>query len=240
MQRSEDDKGISLRQLADVVSDGSALVEDSYVELRDRWLDRCSGQTVAAAPSSYHAAYVRRLSPLSDIVSEGAGDRGLSRHAGRAGLRPRRRFEHPHRSRGSPAEVTTAVRDRLPTRPPSSTSSRGHREACPTTGASSTRRATRCTTPAATRSSRTRSAPCPATTRSPRSTPSSSSRSRASPAGTSITSTSRRSRRPRTPRRRSSSTPSSSVATSRSSSSSWTSGRGSPRTGARRRATPTG
>jgi hypothetical protein len=64
--RSEDDKGISLRQLADVVADGSALVEDSYVEMRDRWLDRMLGEDRPPTPKSYHAAYVRRLSTLSD------------------------------------------------------------------------------------------------------------------------------------------------------------------------------
>jgi len=68
--RSEDDKGISLRQLADVLSDGSALVEDVYAELRDRWLDRILGEGRAPSPSSYHAAYVRRLSPLQDVYSK--------------------------------------------------------------------------------------------------------------------------------------------------------------------------
>ncbi len=68
--RSEDDKGISLRQLADVLSDGSALVEDVFAELRDRWLDRILGEGRPPAPSSYHAAYVRRLSPLQDVYSK--------------------------------------------------------------------------------------------------------------------------------------------------------------------------
>jgi len=64
--RNEENKGISLRQLADVVADSSALVEDSYVEMRDRWLDRLLGQDRPPAPKSYHAAYVRRLSTLTD------------------------------------------------------------------------------------------------------------------------------------------------------------------------------
>ena len=64
--RSEDDKGISLRQLADVLADASALVEDAYAAMRERWLDRILGRERPAAPSSYHAAYVRRLSPLKD------------------------------------------------------------------------------------------------------------------------------------------------------------------------------
>jgi hypothetical protein len=68
--RSEDDKGISLRQLAEVLADGSALVEDVYTELRDRWLDRILGPGRAPAPSSYHAAYVRRLSPLQDVYAK--------------------------------------------------------------------------------------------------------------------------------------------------------------------------
>jgi hypothetical protein len=70
VERSEDDKGISLRQLAEVLPDGSALVEDAYMEMRDRWLDRILGGERAANPSSYHAAYVRRLSPLRDIYSK--------------------------------------------------------------------------------------------------------------------------------------------------------------------------
>jgi len=68
--RSEDDKGISLKQLADVLSDGSALVEDAYTAMRDRWLDRILGADRALLPSSYHAAYVRRLSPLEDIYTK--------------------------------------------------------------------------------------------------------------------------------------------------------------------------
>jgi hypothetical protein len=68
--RSEDDKGISLKQLADVLSDGSALVEDAFMAMRDRWLDRILGPERAPRPSSYHAAYLRRLSPLKDIYTK--------------------------------------------------------------------------------------------------------------------------------------------------------------------------
>ena len=71
--RSEEEKGISLRQLAEVVGDGSALVEDCYSELRDRWLDRLLGPDRPATPSSYHAAYVRRLSPLADTYPKERG-----------------------------------------------------------------------------------------------------------------------------------------------------------------------
>ena len=70
VERSEDDKGISLRQLAEVLPDGSALVEDSFMEMRERWLDRILGAERPANPSAYHAAYVRRLSPLRDVYSK--------------------------------------------------------------------------------------------------------------------------------------------------------------------------
>ncbi|HEU0303304.1 MAG TPA: hypothetical protein VFR32_01860 [Gaiellaceae bacterium] len=70
VERSEDDKGISLRQLAEVLPDGSALVEDVYTQMRERWLDAILGADRPSNPSSYHAAYVRRLSPLKDIYSK--------------------------------------------------------------------------------------------------------------------------------------------------------------------------
>src|SRR5262249_44761659 len=46
-------------------------------------------------------------------VHEGAGDGDLPRHARRDGPRPRRRPEHPHRSRGSSAEGAACLRDRV-------------------------------------------------------------------------------------------------------------------------------
>jgi hypothetical protein len=68
--RSEEDKGISLRQLADVLSDGSALTEDAYADMRERWLDRLLGADRPPMPSSHHAGYMRRLSPLKDIYTK--------------------------------------------------------------------------------------------------------------------------------------------------------------------------
>ena len=103
--RSEEEKGISLRQLAEVVADGSALVEDCYSELRDRWLDRLLG----AGPAGDAFVLPRRVRPPAvparRHVSEGTRDRGVSRHAERPRLRPGRRLQYPHRPRGSPAEV---------------------------------------------------------------------------------------------------------------------------------------
>ena len=110
VERSEDDKGISLRQLAEVLPDGSALVEDSFMEMRERWLDRILGADRAASPSAYHAAYETALAAQGHLF-EGAGDGGLPGDVDGARLRPRGRQEHPHRPRGPPAEDAAPVRD---------------------------------------------------------------------------------------------------------------------------------
>jgi hypothetical protein len=68
--RSEEDKGISLRQLADVLSDGTALLEDAYAEMCERWFDRLLGSDRPTMPSSHHTAYMRRLSPLKDVYTK--------------------------------------------------------------------------------------------------------------------------------------------------------------------------
>ena len=169
--RSEEEKGISLRQLAEVVADGSALVEDCYSELRDRWLDRLLGPDRPATPSSYHAAFVRRLSPLADTYPKERGievclatlsDLGFDL-AGDSNIRT----DLEDRPQKSPRASVIA------SDPPSVvhliTRAQG---GCPTTGASFMRPATRCTTPAVIPTFRMRSAPWPATTPSPRSTPS--------------------------------------------------------------------
>ena len=238
--RSEDDKGISLRQLAEVVADGSALVEDSYVEMRDRWLDRLLG---SERPGDA-VVLSRRVRPPAVAarrhVSEGAGRRGVSRDADGARLRPRGRLEHPHRSRGPAAEVAAALRDRLRPavgRPPHHPGA-GRVARLPELHARGrSRAALRRLRPgsavhvscAVARSRADGDLRVPHRVDHPRAR---LARAVLRPVA--------RSRRPRTPRRRSSSTRTSSGATRRSSSSSSTSGLGSPRTAARRRATPTG
>jgi hypothetical protein len=62
--RNEEEKGISLRNLAEVLAEASAAAEDAYARLRERWFDKLLGPEREDVPSSYHVAYVRRLSPL--------------------------------------------------------------------------------------------------------------------------------------------------------------------------------
>jgi hypothetical protein len=68
--RSEDEKRVSLRQLAEVLADAGALIDDVYTAQRDRWFERLLGPERAPLPSSYHAAYMRRLSPLDSIYTK--------------------------------------------------------------------------------------------------------------------------------------------------------------------------
>ena len=62
--RNEEEKGISLRELEAVLAQTSERSTAAYVPLRDRWFERLLGSERAEVPSSYHVAYLRRLSPL--------------------------------------------------------------------------------------------------------------------------------------------------------------------------------
>jgi hypothetical protein len=68
--RNEEEKGISLRQLAEVLADASALAEERWANLRTRWFDRLLGEDRPVRPRSYHASYMRRLSPLADTYTK--------------------------------------------------------------------------------------------------------------------------------------------------------------------------
>ncbi|PWU24920.1 MAG: hypothetical protein C5B48_03925 [Candidatus Rokuibacteriota bacterium] len=68
--RNEEEKAISLRQLADVLADASALSEERWLELRGRWFERLLGPDRADRPRAYHASYMRRLSPLEETYSK--------------------------------------------------------------------------------------------------------------------------------------------------------------------------
>ncbi len=70
IERNEEEKGISIRALAEqlrVASDESAA---AYGELRDRWFERLLGPEREAIPASYHMAYMRRLSPLEETYTK--------------------------------------------------------------------------------------------------------------------------------------------------------------------------
>jgi hypothetical protein len=68
--RSEEEKDVSLRELAAVLADASALVDDLYAEQRERWFERLLGPERTPVPSSAHAPYMRRLSPLEHVYTK--------------------------------------------------------------------------------------------------------------------------------------------------------------------------
>ena len=70
IRRNENEKGISLHRLSEVVRDAADATSESYSELRGRWLDRLLGAERPAVPSSYHALYVYRLAALADVYAK--------------------------------------------------------------------------------------------------------------------------------------------------------------------------
>jgi hypothetical protein len=62
--RSEEEKGVSLRTLADALAEASAAAEQAYLSMRQKWFDRVLGPERDEQPHSYHTAYIRRMSPL--------------------------------------------------------------------------------------------------------------------------------------------------------------------------------
>jgi hypothetical protein len=70
VKRNEEEKGISLRQLADVLAKASSAAETAYETLRARWFERLLGPERQEIPASYHVAYLRRLSPLADTYTK--------------------------------------------------------------------------------------------------------------------------------------------------------------------------
>ncbi len=68
--RNEAEKQISLRELADALTTVGEGAAAAYDELRERWLDRLLGDGRAPKPSSYHAAYLFRLTSLADVYTK--------------------------------------------------------------------------------------------------------------------------------------------------------------------------
>jgi hypothetical protein len=68
--RNEEEKGISLRELEAVLAQASERSTGAYVLLRDRWFERLLGPEREQVPSSYHVAYLRRLSPLASTYTK--------------------------------------------------------------------------------------------------------------------------------------------------------------------------
>src|SRR5215212_1834069 len=68
--RNEEEKGLSLHELEAALAQASDLSTAAYVLLRDRWFERLLGPEREQVPSSYHVAYLRRLSPLESTYTK--------------------------------------------------------------------------------------------------------------------------------------------------------------------------
>src|SRR3954468_5013886 len=64
IERNEEEKAISLRELSRALHAASVESTQSYDALRERWFDRLLGSEREAVPSSFHTAWMRRLSTL--------------------------------------------------------------------------------------------------------------------------------------------------------------------------------
>jgi len=70
VERNEEEKAISLRELSEALHAASVASTESYDVLRERWFDRLLGDERAAVPSSFHTQWMRRLSPLESTYTK--------------------------------------------------------------------------------------------------------------------------------------------------------------------------
>jgi hypothetical protein len=70
VKRSAELKQVDLLELASALREAAERQRGSFTELRERWLDRLLGDERDAEPSSYHVAYVRRMSPLANLYTK--------------------------------------------------------------------------------------------------------------------------------------------------------------------------
>jgi hypothetical protein len=70
IERNEEEKGISLYELSRVLHDASGAATASYATLRERWFAHLLGDDREDVPSSYHTAWMRRLSPLASTYTK--------------------------------------------------------------------------------------------------------------------------------------------------------------------------
>ena len=68
--RNEEEKGISLRALEQVLIAASDATTAPYERMRDRWFDRVLGPERDAVPTNAHVQYIRRLSPLESTYTK--------------------------------------------------------------------------------------------------------------------------------------------------------------------------
>jgi hypothetical protein len=70
VERNEEEKGISLRALAERLRQASADSAEAFATLRERWFEALLGRERDETPASYHMAYMRRLSPLESTYTK--------------------------------------------------------------------------------------------------------------------------------------------------------------------------
>ena len=70
VERNEEEKGISLRELSQALHKASVDSTESYEALRTTWFARLLGDDHPDVPSSYHTAWMRRLSPLESTYTK--------------------------------------------------------------------------------------------------------------------------------------------------------------------------
>src|SRR6478672_2653116 len=70
VERNEEEKGISLRELSQALHKASVDSTESYEALRATWFARLLGDDRPDVPSSYHTAWMRRLSPLESTYTK--------------------------------------------------------------------------------------------------------------------------------------------------------------------------
>jgi hypothetical protein len=69
VRRSEEEKGVSLRDLERVLADAAVASADAWSRLREKWFARLLGPERDELPTSAHVSYLRRLSPLDGVYT---------------------------------------------------------------------------------------------------------------------------------------------------------------------------
>jgi hypothetical protein len=70
VERNEEEKAISLRELSAALKAASDDSTASFIGLRERWFATLLGPDREEVPSSYHTPYMRRLSPLESTYTK--------------------------------------------------------------------------------------------------------------------------------------------------------------------------
>jgi hypothetical protein len=70
IERNEEEKDISLRELSGALKRASDDSSAAYDGLRERWFAKLLGDDRQSVPSSYHTAWMRRLSPLESTYTK--------------------------------------------------------------------------------------------------------------------------------------------------------------------------